>query len=222
MAMLTDIQSYINKIKIVNVDGKFVPSLNSPQISWMLKWLNGISTVDVISRQIGSSTAQTIFASFKATTIGNQRILIRSHNMAASRMFLFNIRKVLESHGAEFKVKNNNQLKLINGTELTTLYDSEVKYDIVFLDQFGYSRNVLIPKHYSQIIIQSTATTDKNIFYDIVHNQFLLSRDILVSVNPWYVIPRSENWKENCIKSIGIERFNVEFMCLFDDNVEGV
>lgn len=218
MSTLRSIQSYTKTIKIDHpVDGLISPTLNSAQVSWICKWINNVSTADVVSRQLGSSTAQSIFTSFKAVDNPYQNILIRSNKMDRSRMSLFNIRKILESADVEFKIKNNTTLKLNNSSTITTEYDCNVKYDLVVLDQLGYSNEFIIPDEYNQIIIQSTATMKPNIFYKIITSPRLLGHDINISINPWNVIPRRKNWKVDMIRRIGQERFNIEYMCLFGD-----
>ena len=90
MYTLDDVQMYLKKIEISQPDGTYItPTLNSPQLGWICKWINGISTVDVTSRQIGSTIAQCIFVSFICVQESESNVVVRGHNMRTSRMILF-------------------------------------------------------------------------------------------------------------------------------------
>lgn len=220
MNTLTDIQSYIKTIKIKTFAGIITPTFNSPQLSWVCNWVNQLSTVDVTSRQIGGTVAQELYASYIATVESNSNILIRSHNMATSRYMMFAIRCILESNGTRFATKTNNTLELQNGSILTTQYDPDIYYRLVCLDQLGYTTNYIIPNVAKQVIIQSTATHLKTTFSQIVHSDApkigYCPIDV-VSINPWYVLPRSHKWNEDMIKIVGLKQFQREFECKFGE-----
>lgn len=189
------------------------------------------------SRQTGTSTIMRIFILFYAMFNPDKTIFIMNDNLQQSSHMMGDIQKLYENLPDNLKLGvetySRSQIQFTNGSNINTcrasinyLRGSTVSLlyienaDNITKDIQSHIDNINMITNYckNNVIISGKPNNKDNLFYKLWEKSLSGSNAFKRIIHNWHIVPGfSENWKNDYILNYGLNNFNRQFECKFED-----
>lgn len=232
-----------NFFKIVTLDHGLQPIRLYDKQKGLLKCISdNTRIVALASRQTGKTTTYTVFCLWYATLFNDKKILICANKLATAIQVMARIRKayeempfwikpgVLTYNKGEITFANNSSIQAFStsssaarGSTGNCLIIDEMAFipKNIMNEFFTSTMPIISSSKTSKAVIVSTPNGASGLYYDIWQqaNSKDLSQNVEgwtpFRINWWEVPGRDEQWKQQQIATIGLERWKQEFECDF-------
>ena len=229
-------EKYFTIINFKN--GKEVIKLPQFQKNLLYNFVEKKNTVVLAPRQSFKTTTSLIYALWYGVFNSNKRIVLLYNNKNMSKITLLELKTAYEELPEFLKpaiVKyDSNSIHFDNDSQITveSLRPDSMRGmtpDVVIIDEFAFvnktiakeffvSHFPIYEQNHTKLIISSTPTNTKTIFYDIWNNASLGSNTFTpIRVYWWEIAGRDENWRDEMINFMGKTNFSREYDCKFED-----